>query len=76
MRILVLAAILLGMTMMPLAARQADTSGATRRSSAARQLVVNSGAGSPNTAQDSRQRSRKPADFSADRLIPDICSGC
>ena len=76
MRILVLAAILLGMTMMPLAAKQADTSGATKRSSAARQLVINSDTASSNKAQESRQHSRKPADFSAERLIPDICSGC
>lgn len=76
MRSLVLAAILLATTMTALA-KEADTSGATKRSSvdAARQLVINSDAAPRSKAQEIRQP-RKPADFSAERLIPDICTGC
>lgn len=77
MRSLLLAAILLGTMITALAAKEADTSGATKRSSvdAARQLVINSDAAPRSKAQEIRQP-RKPADFSAERLIPDICTGC
>lgn len=78
MRSLALAAILIGTTMTALAAKEADTSGATKRSSvgAARQLVINSDAAPHSKAQEIRRRPRKPADFSAERLVPDICTGC
>lgn len=77
MRSLLLAAIVLGTTMTALA-KEADTSGATKRSSidAARQLVINSDAAPRSKAQEIRRQPRKPADFSAERLIPDICTGC
>lgn len=77
MRSLLLATILLGTTIAALAAKEADTSGAMKRSSvdAARQLVINSDAAPRSKAQEIRQ-SRKPAEFSAERLIPDICNGC
>jgi hypothetical protein len=84
MRSLVFAAVLLG-TITAVAAKEADTSGATKQSSvaASRQLVINAGAASasgPQVRQESRQQAgqaaRQPADFSAERLIPDICRGC
>lgn len=78
MRSLALAAILLGTTMTALAAKEADTSGATRPSSidAARQLVINSDTAPRSKAQEIRRHPRKPADFPAERLVPDICTGC
>ncbi|QQO11860.1 hypothetical protein JJB99_20360 [Bradyrhizobium diazoefficiens] len=78
MRSLLLATILLGMTITALAAKEADTSDAMKRSSvdAARQLVINSDAAPRSKAQEIRRQPRKPADFSAERLIPDICTGC
>lgn len=44
--------------------------------SSARQLVINSDAALRSKAQEIRRQLRKPADFSAERLIPDICTGC
>jgi hypothetical protein len=77
MRSLLVAIALLG-TINALQAREAEPQRALLRSSAepARQLVVNSGESARSSAQKSRQEARNGRDFSAERLIPDICRGC
>ncbi|WP_375161429.1 hypothetical protein [Bradyrhizobium sp. RDT46] len=61
-----------------LQARETDFPRGEVRSSAApvRQLATSSGAASRTDTEKPRRNERKSADFSAERIVPDICTGC
>jgi hypothetical protein len=40
------------------------------------QVVVDSGEPSRGSARRTNQENRKGRDFSAERMVPDICTGC
>lgn len=77
MRGVIAAIALLGMVN-ALQAKEADSPRAEARISAepARQLATSSVATSRSNAEKVRQTGRRSADFSAERIVPDICRGC
>ncbi|MHC2333849.1 hypothetical protein [Bradyrhizobium sp. USDA 4454] len=76
MRTLVVLAALLGMVV-SLQAKEADSSRAVRSSDATVKQLVSDQSGQP-AGRPARIRSdaRKNRDFSADTIVPDICTGC
>lgn len=77
MRGVVVAVALLGMVN-ALQAKEADSPGAEVQSSAAPapQLATNSAAASRSAIEKPRRNGRKSGEFSAERIVPDICTGC
>lgn len=77
MRGVIVAALLFGMTN-ALQAKEADSPRAEVRSSVApaRQLATSVAAPLRSSAEKVRQNGRRSADFSAERIVPDICTGC
>ena len=76
MRTLLILTALLGM-MVSLQAKEADTSRAARSPDAAvRQFVSNQGGQPPGKPARTRSDGRRDRDFSAEAIVPDICTGC
>lgn len=75
--VIAVAIALLG-TATALQAKEADSPRAELRSSAglARQLATSAVAPSRNNAERAGQNRRSSPDFSAERIVPDICRGC
>jgi hypothetical protein len=76
MRTLVVLAALLGMAV-SLQAKEADSSQAVRSPNAAIKQFVSNQSGQPRS-KPARTRSdgRNDRDFSAEAIVPDICTGC
>ncbi|MBW7971022.1 hypothetical protein [Bradyrhizobium sp. BR 10289] len=69
-------AALLGMVV-SLQAKEADTSRAVRSPDAAvKQIVSNQSGQPPGKPARTRSDGRKDRDFSAEAVVPDICTGC
>jgi hypothetical protein len=76
MRTLLVLAALLGM-MVSLQAKETDSPRATRAPDAgAKQIVSNQSGQPPGKPARTRPDGRKDRDFSADAVVPDICTGC
>ena len=76
MRTLMLLAALLGMVV-SLQAKEADSPRAARSSDAtAKRIVSNQSVQPPAKPVRTRSDGRKNHDFSAEAIVPDICTGC
>ncbi|MBO4225771.1 hypothetical protein [Bradyrhizobium neotropicale] len=76
MRTLLILAALLGMVV-SLQAKEADSSRAARSPDAAvKQFVSNQSGQSRGEPARTRSDGRKDRDFSAEAIVPDICTGC
>ncbi|MGY4622415.1 hypothetical protein [Bradyrhizobium sp. USDA 4486] len=76
MRTLMILAALLGMVV-SLQAKEADSSRAARNPDAAAKQLVSNSSGQPS-GKPARTKSdgRKDRDFSAEAIVPNICTGC
>ncbi|MBJ7402566.1 MAG: hypothetical protein JHD07_04420 [Bradyrhizobium sp.] len=76
MRTLMVFAALLGM-MVSLQAKEAESLRALRGSGAAvKQIVSNQSSQPPGKLARTRADARKDREFSAEAIVPDICTGC
>ena len=76
MRRFLVTAIALGMASQ-LYAKEGNSLRNTRGSAGTtQQVVVNSGEPSRGSARRTNQENRKGGAFSAERIVPDICTGC
>ncbi|SFQ28558.1 hypothetical protein SAMN05216330_12339 [Bradyrhizobium sp. Ghvi] len=76
MRTLLVLAALLGMAV-SLQAKEVDSPRAARSPDAtANQIVSNQSGQSPGKPVKTRSDGRKTHDFSAEAIVPDICTGC
>jgi hypothetical protein len=75
MRTLLVVAALLGM-IVSLQAKETDSSRGLRSAATAKQLVSNQSAQPLGKPARTRSHGRESRDFSAEAIVPDICTGC